>query len=90
MARGWESKAVESQIESAEQDREASIRALLSGADLQRKKQRELLELSRTRVLHDLESARNDRYRQMMESALRHLDDQITALEAEPALVAKG
>jgi hypothetical protein len=88
MARGWESKAVESQIESAEQEGEASKQPNLSVADLQKKKQRELLELSRTRVLRDLESARNTRYRQMMESALRHLDDQIAALEAEPAALA--
>jgi len=41
---------------------------------------RDSLELSRTRVLHDLQTACNARYRIQLEQALAHLDGQIATL----------
>jgi hypothetical protein len=81
MARGWESKSVESQIESA-----AASPANFNGnhktpEQLERERQREGLELSRTRVLHDLSTATHQRYRDSLELALKFLDDKIAALQ---------
>jgi hypothetical protein len=80
MARGWESKSVESQIESLESKRAASRSELLNPAELERSRQRASLLLSRTRVQRDLELASNPRYRQMLEAALQHLDEQLAKL----------
>jgi hypothetical protein len=80
MARGWESKSVESQIESAESRRAQAAAVRLSDEELGRRRERESLELSRTRVLHDLAAAKNPRYRESLEAALRHLDQKIAGL----------
>ena len=80
MARGWESKSVESQIETAESLRSARGTAL-SASETERLKKRDSLLLSRTRVLHDLEHAQNPRYRQVLQAALKHLDSKLSELE---------
>ena len=62
MARGWESKAVEEQQETAGNEKHVKDKGRISPekADLLRK--REGLLLSRSRVLHDLEIARSPRF----------------------------
>jgi len=52
-----------------------------SPAEAERRRQRESLLLSRTRVVHDLETAQNPRYRETLEAALKHLDDKLAALK---------
>lgn len=81
MARGWESKSVESQIESAESRRAASAARKISAADAERIQQRDSLLLSRKRVLHDMEQAANPRYRKMLEAALKHLDQKLASIK---------
>jgi hypothetical protein len=81
MARGWESKSVESQIESAESRRAAARGAEMSAAEAARMQQRESLMLSRKRVLHDLEQAANPRYKTVLEAALKHLDEKLAELQ---------
>ena len=84
MARGWESKEVESQIESAEQRRSAAAAATaLSTHQIEIRKERERLELSRTRVLHDLDAATNPRYRAMLEASLQFLDGKLAELNRQ-------
>jgi hypothetical protein len=51
MARGWESKSVESQIDSAEERAALAKVPKLTPEEADRKSQRESLELARTRVL---------------------------------------
>ena len=80
MARGWESKSIESQIESAE-NRRSKSGPPKTVEDRLRDQQRSSIELSRTRVLHDLEVAKHPRHRAMLEAALKHLDAQIAALD---------
>lgn len=70
VARGWESKSVESQIESSQSDRRPSSRQQLTAEQIQRQRQREALLLSRTRVLHDLEHTVVLRHREMLEASL--------------------
>jgi hypothetical protein len=82
MARGWESKSVESQIESAaEFRRTAAASAQVTAEQATRERERTSLQLSRTRVLHDLQTATHARYREQLEAALRHLDSKLAAFE---------
>jgi hypothetical protein len=78
MARGWESKSVESRIESKREEAESKKAARsitpLTEAEVASKREIEMLELSRTRVLADLARATNPRYRVQLEAALKHLD----------------
>ncbi len=80
MARGWESKAVESQIEAAEAriSRQKAVQASAEQVSFER--ERESLELSRTRVLQDLAAAANPKYRELLERSLHYLDEKLTAL----------
>ena len=79
MARGWESKAVEDQVAAAEAQKQSRTRPALSAADRDRQTRREGLLLSRAKLLRDLASASNARYRAMLEQALAHLDAELGA-----------
>ena len=79
MARGWDSKSVEEQIASANA-RSGQHRAKLTPEEAEREKKRDSLLLHRTRVMHDLESCTDPRYRTTLESGLAYLDQQIAAL----------
>ena len=80
MARGWESKSVEDQIEAAESRRAANLGKQLSAVENARARERDQLQLSRTRVLHDIEHAINPRYQEILRGALKHLDDKLLEL----------
>lgn len=80
MARGWESKSIESQMEAAEVRETTPSGPPLTGEQIRKQRERESLEMSRTRVLKDLETARNPRYREQLQSALRHLERKLTDL----------
>jgi hypothetical protein len=80
MARGWESKSIESQIESAEERRAASRAAMTDPVEAERQRQRESLLLQRTRVVHDLEQARHPRHRETLQAALNHVDQKLAEL----------
>lgn len=80
MARGWESKGVEAQIEAAE-ERELQARALrLSTAEVALERERESIELSRTKVLGDLAAAENPKYREVLQKSLEFLDSKLAKL----------
>ena len=80
MARGWESKAVESQMEAAEA-RASQRKAVQATAEqLNAQRERESIELSRTRVLQDLASATNPRYKDLLQRSLQFLDEKLQAL----------
>jgi hypothetical protein len=81
MARGWESKSVESQMEAAESRRAASQKVPPTEAQIRIDRERESLLLSRKRVLKDIETATHARYREQLEAALRHLDQRLKELE---------
>lgn len=80
MARGWESKAVESQIEAAEARNSQRKIAQATAEQVRLEKERESIELSRTRVLQDLAAAANPKYRELLKRSLQHLDDKLSAL----------
>jgi hypothetical protein len=82
MARGWESKSVESQMEALEARRPVS-RVARTEQQLRADRERESLLMSRKRVLHDIETATHARYREQLEAALRYLDTQLKELDGE-------
>jgi hypothetical protein len=74
MARGWESKGVESQIEDAKRD---DPRRRLSHDEIETTRKREGLELSRQRVARELEQAKAPVRKTALQHALKHLDDEL-------------
>lgn len=80
MARGWESKSVEEQIELAESSSAIPGAVHLTPEQHQRQRARDGLDLCRRRILHDLASATHPRHREMLEAALAHIDKKIAEL----------
>ena len=80
MARGWESKDVESQQELAEDRRRLAAQAVPIAAEAARQHQIEAIDLHRRRVLSDLTRARHPRHIEQLTQALAHLDEQTAAL----------
>lgn len=80
MARGWESKDVESQVESSQAPKGTDGSKHKTAEQLHREQERNGLQLSRTRIVHDLESATNPNHRKSLEAALAHLDKKISEL----------
>jgi hypothetical protein len=78
MARGWESKSVEEQQAAAGAQVESKQR--LTPEQAARRQEREAIELSRRRVLQQLQSVQEPRHRQMLESALSELDTRLARL----------
>ena len=78
MARGFESKQVESQQEEAQ--RKKAPGKALTPEEARRVDRRRTLELSRARLTADLERASNPAHRRMLEQALAAIDEQLAAL----------
>ncbi len=82
MARGWESKAVEAQLEEAERAaQESSAYRPLSAEMLARAQKCESLRLLRSRLREQLQRARSDAQRQMLEKSLADLELELADLE---------
>lgn len=85
MARGWESKSVEEQIEqspnAAEKPEPKKKKRDAAYSEMMRKK--EVLRLSRARVLRQKELSRNERYTEQLNQALAELDSQIALLDSD-------
>jgi hypothetical protein len=78
MARGWESKSVESQQEAAERPRVQG--PAVTAEQAARKAERATLMLARTRALADLQKACVPAHRAMLEQAIADLDRRLEAL----------
>jgi hypothetical protein len=79
MARGWESKSVESQIEDR-RDARSPREDEKSRDELELARKRESLESSRRGVLRELEAAKSALRRRSLEAALKHLEDELAKL----------
>jgi hypothetical protein len=77
MARGWESKDVESQVEAKTSVTEPQGKGPKTAEQVLREQERRGLQLSRTRILNDLQNATNPNHRKSLEAALAHLDKKI-------------
>ena len=81
MAKGFDSKSVESQIQDSKSSpRDNNKKAPLTAAQIQAHRQREVLLLSRARVAGDLANSSEGRYRDQLTRALADLDKQISQL----------
>jgi len=76
MARGFESKSVESQ----QAEERVQSRERVSPEEIERNRKREGIEMSRRRVLNELQSARSDVHRAALKNALAHLDDELARI----------
>ena len=81
MARGWESKSVEGQIESFENEQSADAKRRLTPDQAEKLRTKGGLKLARAKVLRDLETAENPRYRDMLSAALADLDNKLSKLD---------
>ena len=76
MARGWESKSVESQ----QVEERTSGKGKKSRAEMDRDSRRHSLEMSRRRIVSELASTNSAMRRQLLEAALTHLDEELGKL----------
>jgi hypothetical protein len=76
---------VESQMEAAEDRASLANRRALAAEEIRLERERESLELSRTRVLQDMAAAVNPKYREVLERSLGFLDEKLKALAAVKA-----
>ncbi len=83
MARGWESKSVEAQIDMAEARRSAVLSNSPSPEQLEVIRKKESILLSRTRVVRELKSAQNPRYKAVLNKALADLDAQLSTFSTD-------
>jgi hypothetical protein len=80
MARGWESKSVEAQIDMAEFPRSAERTNTPSPENIEMIRKRETIVLSLTRVVRELSTATNPRYKAVLDKALADLNAQLSTL----------
>jgi hypothetical protein len=80
MARGWESKSVEAQMEESQAAKSANRQPALTPEQLQRQRRKADLTLSRNRVAQQLEASGNERYSELLRRTLADLDAQIAEL----------
>ena len=81
MARGWESKDVESQVEATQAPAHKPGSNPKTPEQLKSEQERKDLQLSRTRIVNDLASATHPQHRKSLEAALAHLDKKIADLD---------
>ena len=81
MARGWESKSIEDQINAREAESQKSEKKRLDKRELERLVKRDGMLLDRARTVSALESVKDERYRHQLQRALAHLDSQIADMD---------
>jgi hypothetical protein len=81
MARGWESKSVEEQMEAAESrrvERQATDAITTEQARVDR--EREALQMQLLRIRREIEDARHERHREQLQGAIRHLEEKLAQM----------
>jgi hypothetical protein len=78
VARGWESKSVEQQQDDARSAAKPQRRLTVEQKEIESRRQG--LKLSRSRILEQIQSAGNPRYRSLLEQALAEVDAQLNRL----------
>jgi len=81
MAKGWESKSVESQVEDSQAQDSGKRGVQLTPAQIDTRRRREVLFLSRSRVQKDLQLCQDQRYRDLLTRALSDIEAQLSALD---------
>ena len=84
VARGWESKSVEGQIESFASDTRSPLKERPTAQQIERQRQKDGLLLSRKRVVHDIEQSHNPRHLKILQDSLAYLDTKLAELDGRP------
>jgi hypothetical protein len=82
MARGWESKSVEDQIEEARRSQDEPEGRLLAPEDRERERKVESLKLERSRLTEQLKRARSEAHQRMIRQSLKAIEEEIATLIA--------
>jgi hypothetical protein len=82
MARGWESKEVEMQIEAAHERLRRPRTPSPTPEQIALQREQESIELSRCRVLDDMAASSNPKYRELLQRSLDFLDAKLACLKA--------
>jgi hypothetical protein len=80
MARGWESKSVESQMESSQARAEETAKKRLDPEVAAEQRKKDTLLLARAHLQQQMKASRHPRHRQMLENALAALEKQLAEL----------
>ena len=81
MARGWESKSVEEQMEAAESRRiERKAADAVTTEQVRIDRERESIQMQLVRMRRELEDARHERHREQLEGAIKHLEDKLSEI----------
>jgi len=81
MAKGWESKAVEEQIQESQTAEQENPRKQFTPEQMEAHRRKEVLLLSRAHVEKDLNASQNPRYREQLSKALSHIDAELSKLK---------
>ena len=82
MARGWESKSVEEQMENAKNGIGSGSKSALTDDEKKARHERDNLKLSRAYIVHQIEASTNERYTRSLQKALNELDEKLATLES--------
>jgi hypothetical protein len=80
MARGWESKSVEEQMENAKDGVASGSKAPLTDGEKKARHERDSLKLSRAYIVHQIEASNNERYTMSLQQALSEIDEKLAKL----------
>ena len=81
MARGWESKSVEDQMEAAESRRLEKVAAdAVTSEQANLNQEREAVRMQLTRLRRECEDARHPRHREQLEAAIAHMETKLAEL----------
>jgi hypothetical protein len=82
MARGWESKSVESQMETSQSERKETARPRLTPEVAAALRKKETLLLARAHLQQQMQASQHPRHRVMLQNALTDLEEQLADLGA--------
>ena len=80
MARGWESKSVEAQMETVDDGARKGSKPPLTDGEKKVRHERDSLQLSRAYIVHQIEASTNERYTKSLQQALSEIDQKLARL----------
>jgi hypothetical protein len=80
MARGWESKSIEAQMENARDGAASGSKAPLTDGEKKARHERDSLKLSRAYIVQQIEASTNERYTRSLQQALSEIDEKLAKL----------
>jgi len=82
MARGWESKSIESQMETLQSERKQTAKVRLTPEVAAALRKKETLLLARAHLQQQMQASQHPRHRDMLQNALADLEKQLADLDA--------